>query len=317
MSPGSKSRSVLSERERLSDRNSALRLRALMVQAIRDFFVGRGYLEVETPVLIPAPAPELHIDAVSAEGGYLHTSPELCMKRLLAAGYEKIFQICRCFRQAERGMLHLPEFTILEWYHANMGYEGLMTECESMVRHVANELGFSEKVEYRGREIDLIGPWERITVCDAFDRYTPLTLQESMDKGRFDEMMVKVIEPRLGSPKPSFLYDYPASMAALARLKSENNQFAERFELYMGGIELANAFSELTDQEEQRTRFQYEAAERKRLGKDVYPVPEKFLSSLEAMPESAGIALGIDRLAMIFSDSARIDEVVAFTPEEL
>lgn len=305
------------EKERLSQRKSALRLRALMVHAVRDFFVHRGYLEVETPVLIPAPAPELHIDAVPAGHDYLHTSPELCMKRLLAAGYERIFQICRCFRQGERGDLHLPECTILEWYRAGAEYRDLMTQCEALIRSVARELGFSQILEYQGSAIDLTGPWERITVSEAFRRYAFVTVQESMANGRFDEVMVEAVEPHLGSPKPTFLYDYPVPMAALARLKPEDARFAERFELYMGGLELANAFSELTDPEEQRTRFQQEKARRMELGKETYPLPEKFLAALDLMPEAAGIALGIDRLTMIFSDRATIDEVVAFTPEDL
>jgi lysyl-tRNA synthetase class 2 len=288
-----------------------------MVHAIRDFFVRRGYLEVETPALIPAPAPELHIDAVPVGRCYLHTSPELCMKRLLAAGYERIFQICKCFRHGERGRLHLPECTILEWYRAGAEYRDLMTQCEALIRSVARELGFSQILEYQGSAIDLTGPWERITVSEAFRRYAFVTVQESMANGRFDEVMVEAVEPHLGSPKPTFLYDYPVPMAALARLKPEDARFAERFELYMGGLELANAFSELTDPEEQRTRFQQEKARRMELGKETYPLPEKFLAALDLMPEAAGIALGIDRLTMIFSDRATIDEVVAFTPEDL
>lgn len=288
-----------------------------MLQAIRDFFVGRGYLEVETPVLVAAPAPEPHIDAIPSKNGYLQTSPELCMKRLLSAGYEKIFQICKCFRQGERGDLHLCEFTLLEWYQANMGYLELMDECESMIRHVSKALGCPKEIHHQGREVDLSGPWERITVCEAFDRYAPMDLHESIEKGCFDTVMVEAIESRLGSPKPTFLYDYPASMAALARLKPENNRLAERFELYIAGLELANAFSELADAEEQRARFHRDMIARKKLGKEVYPMPEAFLSALRFMPDAAGIALGIDRLAMIFSDRARIDDVVAFTSEDL
>ncbi len=288
-----------------------------MVQAIRDFFVRRGYVEVETPVLIPAPAPELHIDAVEAPPMYLHTSPELCMKRLLAAGYERIFQMCKCFRQGERGELHLPEFTILEWYRTHAGYEDFMYECEALLQAVAGELNRSPTVKYQGKILDLEGPWERITVHEAFERYADLSLDEAMERGCFDACMLEEIEPHLGIGKPTFLYDYPASMAALSRLKPSDRSVAERFELYMGGVELANAFSELTDAVEQRKRFQHERAERKKLGKEAYPVPEKFLEALGLMPEAGGIALGIDRLAMIFSDSRTIDEVVAFTPEEL
>jgi len=317
MSPGSKNKPVRSERERLSRRGPALRLRALMVQAIRDFFAREGYLEVETPILIPAPAPELHIDAVPAKGGFLQTSPELCMKRLLATGYGRIFQMCRCFRQGERGALHLPEFTILEWYRAHAGYKDLMFECEAMIQSVARDLGLSQMIQYQGSTIDLSSPWERMTVHEAFEQYAPSPRQESMEKDRFDTCMVEDIEPHLGRPKPTFLCDYPASMAALARLKPGNARLAERFELYMGGVELANAFSELTDTAEQRARFQREKKRREEQGKEAYPLPEKFLDALTLMPDAAGIALGIDRLAMIFSDSATIDEVVTFTPEEL
>lgn len=317
MSHGSKNSPATSEAARLSDRRSALRSRTLMLQAIRDFFVGNGFLEVETPIWIAAPAPEPHIDAFPLKSGYLQTSPELCMKRLLSSGYKKIFQICKCFRQGERGNLHLNEFTLLEWYHANMGYMELMDECESMIRHVSKALGCPEEILYQGRKVDLSGPWERLTVCEAFDRYAPLDLDESIKKGCFDKVMVEAIENRLGSPKPTFLYNYPASLAALARLKREDNQLAERFELYIAGMELANAFSELADEEEQRKRFHRDMAERKKQGKAVYPMPEAFLSALPLMPDAAGIALGIDRLAMFFSDRTRIDDVVAFTFEEL
>jgi lysyl-tRNA synthetase class 2 len=316
MSPGSRN-SALERIGRLANRKSALRLRARMIEAIRRCLVERGYLEVETPVLIPAPAPELNIDAVRAGEGYLHTSPEICMKRMLSAGYDQVFQICRCFRQAERGHKHLPELTLLEWYHARMEYRGLMGECESMIRLVARDLGFRDALEYQGRTVSLSEPWERLTVSEAFEEYAPLDLREAMDKGCFDAMMVEAIEPRLGNRTPTFLYDYPASLGALARLKPGDKRFAERFELYISGVELANAFSELRDAREQRQRFAEESKRREALGKPLYPEPEPFLEALEYMPDAAGIALGIDRLAMIFADKARIDDVVAFTPEEL
>jgi len=316
MLPGSRN-STLEQIGRLASRKPALWLRARMIQAVRRYFVSRGYLEVETPVLIPAPAPEVNIEAVEAGKGYLHTSPEICMKRLLAAGYDQVFQICRCFRQAERGHQHLPELTLLEWYHARMDYKGLMEECESMIRQVAKDLGFPDTILFQGRTIRLSGPWKRITVSEAFGNYAPMGLQESIAAGCFDAVMVDAIEPRLGTPTPTFLYDYPASLGALARLKPEDNRFAERFELYMGGVELANAFSELRDAAEQRQRFQKEIERRQALGKAVYPVPEPFLEDLSYMPDAAGIALGIDRLVMVFADKVRIDDVVAFTPEEL
>ncbi len=300
----------------MSGRRQHLLLRARMVQAIRLFFVNRGYLEVETPQLIPSPVPETHIDAICAGDLYLQTSPEICMKRLLSAGYPKMFQISKCFRRGERGTLHLPEFTLLEWYQTGTDYNGLMKECERLFIWVSRSLEMGENIRYRDMDIILKPPWERITVSDAFARYTSFTLEKAVEKGCFDDVMVGDIEPHLGINRPTFLYDYPASLAALARLKPENPEFAERFEIYIGGLELANGFSELTDPEEQRARFERDQHQRQNSGRQVYPMPERFLNSLEHMPETAGIALGVDRLAMIFTNSSRIDYVVSFTPEE-
>jgi lysyl-tRNA synthetase class 2 len=288
-----------------------------MVQAMRRFFVDRHYLEVETPLLIPAPAPEVHIDAVRAGDLYLHTSPELCMKRLLAAGHDRIFQISKCFREGERGDLHLPEFTLLEWYRTGIDYRGLMEECETLILSVSLRLGGDVRIKHRGREIDLRRPWERISVREAFDRYARTPLEEALGQGRFDEVMVNEIEPHLGVARPSIIYDYPAPLAALARLRADNPSVAERFEFYVGGVELANGFSELTDAGEQRSRFEKERRERHLAGKQAYPMADKFLTALEHMPDAAGIALGVDRLAMVFADSTRIDDLVTFTPEEL
>jgi elongation factor P--(R)-beta-lysine ligase len=317
MSPGSRNKPFLAAGERLAAKKSRLLLRSRILQAIRSFFQAEGYLEVETPLLIPAPAPELHIDAVQAGTLFLHTSPELCMKRMIASGYEKIFQICRCFREGERGANHLPEFTLLEWYRAEADYRSLMNECEDMFLYLSTTLGSGEKLTYQGRDIDLRRPWPRLTVKDAFQQYANTSPENALAAGDFDEIMVTRIEPHLGIHKPTFLCDYPASCAALARTKPKEPQSAERFELYLAGLELANAFSELTDVEEQRRRFEREREERKRLGKKTYPAPDKFLEALHFMPESAGIALGVDRLIMIFADRKSIDSVVAFTPEEL
>ncbi len=288
-----------------------------MVQAIRRFFTEKDYLEVETPQLIPAPPPEVHIDAVSTGAGYLHTSPELCMKRLLAAGFPKIFQIGKCFRAGERGDLHLPEFCLLEWYRAGIDYHELMEECRELILWISDSLGKGGEISYQGTEIDLKRPWKKISVNEAFDGYASMTLEEALEKRCFDEVMVREIEPHLSSMGPVFLYDYPAPFAALARLKPDNPEFAERFEIYMGGLELANGFSELTDTEEQRARFERERKQRRDLGKECYPMPEKFLNCLDHMPDAAGVAVGVDRLAMIFADKNRIDDVVTFTPEEL
>jgi lysyl-tRNA synthetase class 2 len=239
------------------------------------------------------------------------------MKRMMAAGYEKIFQICRCWRERERGSLHLPEFTLLEWYRADDDYNSLMEECEELIRSVARAIGSGQKIIFRGCEIDLSKPWERISVKEAFGRYSQTSVTEALDQNVFDEIMVQEIEPRLGVEKPTFIYDYPAERGALARLKQDDPSVAERFELYIGGLELANGFSELVDSEEQRRRFQLENRNRQFIGKRIYSMPDKFLDELDSMPPSAGIALGVDRLVMVFLNAETIDEVVAFTPEEL
>lgn len=297
----------------LSRRRSALLERGAIFSRIRNHFQEKGYLEVETPFRIPAPAPEAQIEAIPSAGWFLQTSPELCMKRLLSAGYPRIFQICRCWREGERGVRHLSEFSMLEWYRAGADYFALMEETEELVRAAAGR----ERISYRGGEIDLAVPWERITVAEAFRLYGGISMEGALESGVFDEVMVERIEPRLGMGRPTFIHDYPASCGALSRLKQDNPAVAERFELYMGGLEIANAFSELTDPVEQRTRFQAEALERAALGKAAYPVAEKFLASLATMPDSAGIALGLDRLVMVLLDKDAIDEVVAFTQEEL
>ena len=175
----------------------------------------------------------------------------------------------------------------------------------------------SPRIRYRGHTVELAPPWERLTVAEAFRRYAGTTAWEALEAGHFDQLMVERIEPRLGLVRPTFIYDYPASLAALARLKKGEPEVAERFELYIGGLEIANAFSELTDVQEQRMRFEAGAAERAALGKAVYPVADRFLAALAGMPESAGIALGLDRLVMVLLGAETIDEVVAFTTEEL
>jgi len=301
----------------LARRKRALQQRSKILQSIRKFFVEQGYLEVETPHRIPAPAPESHIDAIPSESWFLHTSPELCMKRMLAAGYEKIFQICRCWRGGERGTQHIPEFTLVEWYHSGIDYWTLMEECTVLIQAVAREVGFEKELFFRGQAIDLTNPWDKISVREAFHQYARASVEEALRNDWFDEIMIRDIEPRLGTRKPTFLYDYPAQRGALARLAPQDKSAAERFELYVGGVELANGFSELVDPEEQRRRFEKENENRRAMGKSVYAMPDKFLDELKEMPPSAGIALGIDRLVMVFLDAPSIDEVVAFTPEEL
>lgn len=294
-----------------------LQLRTTVQRALRNFFESADYLEVETPIRIPAPAPEAHIDPEPAGDAFLQTSPELCMKRLLAAGYPRLFQICRCFRRAERGHRHLPEFTLLEWYTADRDYHDMMIQTEHLVKHVAQSLGSASALTFQQQTIDLEKPFVRMTVDEAFQTHADVTPEEALATGRFDEIVGITIEPRLGWERPVFLYDYPAECAALARLKPDPPNRAERFELYIGGIELCNGFTELNDSEEQRRRFRDELQARQRAGREATPLPERFLAALDQMPSATGNALGLDRLVMLFADTLTIDDVTAFTPEEL
>jgi lysyl-tRNA synthetase class 2 len=294
-----------------------LAVRAQVILAIRKFFIEHDYLEIETPIRIPAPAPEAHIDAAESGAWFLQTSPELSMKRLLAAGFPRIFQICKCFRQAERGRLHLPEMTLLEWYRTDSNYQDLMDECETLINSVARQMGTTAILAYQGLQIKLAPPWPRISVKSAFEKYGSITLEAALQKDQFDGIMADEIEPRLGRSQPVFLVDYPASRGALAKLKPQDPRCAERFELYMAGVEICNAFSELTDPEEQKARVELENDLRRQAGKPVYPMPERFLAALGDLPEAAGNALGMDRLVMLFAGAKHIDDVVAFTPEEL
>jgi len=301
----------------LARKKEALHLRARLIQNIRLFFIEHGFLEVETPLRIPSPAPEEHIEAFPSGDWFLQTSPELCMKRLLAAGFPLIFQISKCFRAGERGNLHLPEFTMLEWYVTKFDYLQLMSQCEEMIFAVAANMDIARHCTFRNKKIDLTPPWEKITVQEAFEKYASVTLEEALNKNKFDQIIVDYIEPYLGVNRPTFLYDYPAKLAALAKLKDGNTNVAERFELYIGGMEIANGFSELNDTEEQRRRFEQALQLRTQKNWTQYSMPEKFLQALQTMPESAGIALGIDRLAMIFAHALQIDDIISFTPEIL
>lgn len=292
-------------------------LRAKIIQAIRDFFTSTDFLEVETPVRIPAPTPEPYISALASDGWYLQTSPELNMKRLLCAGYPKIFQICKCFRKNERGSRHLTEFTMLEWYEADTTYLHLMTQCERLIHYVHQSLNLPGPMIYQDFKIDLDPPWPRISLAEAFDRFSGTNMDDAILKDAFDETISFDIEPQLGVSQPVFLYDFPAARSPLAASKPENPDLAQRMELYIGGLELCNGFTELNDPVVQRKRFEEELAARKKRGQPVYPMPEKFLSALEFMPQASGNAFGIDRLVMLFTNAKAIDEVAAFIPEEL
>lgn len=298
-------------------RDHNLYLRAAIVAAIRSFFASRRFLEVDTPHLIPANAPEEYIDPHVSGDLYLHTSPEICMKRLLCRGHERIFQICRCWRRGERGSRHLPEFAMLEWYRRDSDYRQLMEDCQELLRWVAAACGKSEGIDYQGRRLEPCREAQRITVREAYDRFAARDVAVAVADGTFDELMVTRIEPSLPPHVPVILMDYPAEMAALARLKADDESVAERFELYLGGLELANGFSELNDPHEQRERFLVANERRMAAGLSPLPLPEPFLEELASLPPSAGIALGIDRLVMLFADAPRIDDVISFTPEEL
>ncbi len=295
----------------------ALQKRALIIHAVRTFFHDNNFLEVETPLRLPSIIPEAHIDSFGTEGWFLQTSPELCMKRLVSQGYERIFQICKCFRKNERSDKHLPELTMLEWYAKDETYLDLMNTCQNLVRYIAKKTGDSGTINFQDKSIDLKKNFLKLSVKDAFLKFTDTTMEKACSTGKFDEIVSFEIEPNLGLDQPVFLYDYPVSLGALAKSKQDNPDLAERFELYIAGIELANGFSELIDPEEQKARFESELSSRKAQGKKNIPIPEKFLSDLLNMPETAGIALGIDRLIMLFCNLTSIDNSVAFTPEQL
>jgi len=300
-------------------KSDALWLRAHIIKTIRNFFWDQGFLEVETPLLIPANAPEEHINPVTALPWQLQTSPEICMKRLLRRGHQRLFQISHCWRADERGSRHLQEFTMLEWYRAECDYQTLMSDCEGLLQHVAAVcLSNNPVYHHKSRIIDPFRSWRHIAVQEAFLQFGHADVWDCLQKGQYEEVLTGLIEPKLTEfSEPVILMDYPSELAALACLKPGQVKLAERFELYLGGLELANGFSELNDPDEQRRRF--EEANRLRLknGSTPLPLPEPFLRELAGMPASAGIALGVDRLVMLATGADSIDEVVAFTPEEL
>ena len=300
-----------------------LHIRAALFRFVRTFFQGQGFLEVDTPIRQPVIIPESAILAIGAEGQFLQTSPELCMKRLLAAGCRNIFQICPCFRKEERGRRHLEEFTMLEWYRCGVSYEQLMADCDALFCHLATAFADPVATAELGlaRPLDLDDRWlagsERLTVAEAFARYSPIPLAQALATDRFDEILVEFLEPNFGNSRPLILYDYPATLASLARLKDTDPQIAERFELYSQGLELANGFSELTNPKEQRLRFLSEIAVINKADGCRAAMPERVLTDLAHMPTAAGIALGLDRLLMLLLNKTDIAKVVSFAPADL
>lgn len=281
-----------------------LKVRDALMQRIRAFFHSEGFVEVETPIRMKTPCMELHIDAEPSGDRWLRTSPELYHKKLLAQGAEKIFEIGKCFRQGERGDRHHPEYTMLEWYRAGGDYNVMLADVQTLISGIWGESA--------GCDLMAAHHWNIFTVADLYERLAGWNPVEQFDADRFDIDMVEKIEPNLPTDTPVILMDYPAECCALARLKPDNPLVAERWELYLGGIEIANAYSELTDPGEQRARFERWGAQRKALGKTVYPLDEEFIQSLKMMPPSGGCALGVDRLLMAFAGFGSLDQLLPF-----
>ncbi|MCB2010953.1 MAG: EF-P lysine aminoacylase GenX [Geminicoccaceae bacterium] len=323
-----------------ADRRPFLLDRQRILQGVRDYFAFEGFLETETPILQVSPGNETHLHAFSSEyrdvAGenprklYLHTSPEFAMKKLLAAGETRIFNIARCFRNREAGPLHHPEFTMLEWYRAGESVDALMRDCEELLTRAAAATG-RDRLLARGREIPLERPFERLSVSAAFRQFADIDLMAALDEeamreaaaragirtaaddtwsDMFSRVVVERIEPKLGHSRPTFLCDYPAAEAALARRRTDDPRLAERFELYAGGIELANGFAELTDAREQRERFIDAMNEKERIYGERYPIDDGFIEALAHMPDACGIALGLDRLVMLTTGARHIQQVI-------
>jgi lysyl-tRNA synthetase class 2 len=307
---------VEAELERLTRVKSNLRRRARILEHIREFFREQDFLEVETPIRTPAIAPEEFITPFTSEDWFLTASPELHMKRLLSAGYERIFQFSHCFRKGERGLWHNPEFIMLEWYRAGVDYTQIVRDIEQLVTKITSGLGLKDNhIKYQGKMIDLNTPWPRLTVCQAFLDTIAWDPVAEPDSPKFDIDLVTKVLPSFSPQRPTVLIDYPAPMASLARLKPDDPNVAERAEVFIGGLELANAYSELNNAAEQEKRFKEAITQIKKERGQEMPLPEGFLTAMTRLPECGGVALGIDRLVMLFCDADKIDDVMAFTSD--
>src|SRR3954469_20254421 len=326
-----------------SDRRPFLLARNRITAAFRAWFTERDFTEAETAVLQVSPGNEAHLHALATElilsdlsrtRLYLHTSPEFAAKKLLAAGEPRLFVFARVFRNRERGALHHPEFSMLEWYRAEEPYAVLVEDCAALLAAAAEAAG-TRSFRFRGREADPFVPPERLTVAEAFARYAHIDLLATLDDRDalaaaakrqgirvahddtwadiFSGVLVARVEPKLGIGRATVLDEYPVSEAALARPTAHDPRVAERFELYVCGVEVANAFGELTDPAEQRRRFESEMAEKQRVHGERYPLDEDFLAALAHMPPASGIALGFDRLVMLATGAPRIEHVL-WTP---
>lgn len=291
-----------------------LRLRAKAMEAVRRFFTERDFVEVETPAIVPSPGLDVHLSAFEVRDpggrtvGWLATSPEYQMKRLLSAGAERIFQLCRSYRAEEHGRHHEREFTMLEWYRAHATSDDVVRDTEGLVTRVAEALGSPDAAV-------LSSPWDRMRVDEAFDRHARQRIDPA-DEETFFRIWAEEIQPALGAERPVVVTHWPASMASLAKLHP--NGTADRFEAFFRGIELCNGFGELTDAAEQRRRFERDQTQRREAGLPVYPIDERFLEALAGgMPESGGNALGIDRLLMLLTGASSIQSVMPFPAEQL
>jgi len=308
-------------------RRRYLRARATALRAVRSFFERQGFLEVDTPLLVPNPGLELHLapfEVVPDPGGpprYLATSPELQMKRLVSAGFRRVFQTTRSFRRGEEGRHHQPEFAILEWYRAGDGMAEVIADTEALVAGVLREVAGSTSVPGPGGEVDVGPPWLRLTVRRAFERWGSRSMDEALGESeeRFYRVLVDEVEPGMAATgRGVVLTHWPASMASLARVDPDDPSVARRFETYAGGLELSNGFEELTDPVEQRQRFEADLAERRRRGLATPPIDERFLRALaDGMPPTAGNALGFDRLVMLATGADDIADVVPFPQARL
>jgi lysyl-tRNA synthetase class 2 len=328
------------------DRRPFLRARGAITGALRGFFAEQGFVEVETSVLQVSPGNETHLHAPRTEimrpdgsraSRYLRTSPEFACKKLLAAGEERIFEFARVFRDRERGDLHLPEFTMLEWYRAGAPYDAIMADTVVVIARAAQATGIGT-FSFRGRTADPFAEPELLTVAGAFEQFAGVDLLSTISGNEgnraalalaaagkvrvaeddtwsdiFSKVLVEHVEPHLGQGRLTVLFEYPSPEAALARVKADDPRVAERFEVYACGVELANGFGELTDAEEQRKRFTESMMAKQRRYGEAYPLDEDFLAAVAAMPEASGVALGFDRLVMLTSGATRIDQVV-WTP---
>jgi elongation factor P--(R)-beta-lysine ligase len=301
-----------------------LRERARICADVRRFFDAQGFVEVQTPVMVPSPGLDVHLDAFEVQGGdrgsprWLSTSPEYQMKRLLAAGLPRIYQLAPCFRRGESGERHNPEFTMLEWYRAEAGVDDVMADTERLVSTIT-----SAAVQLGGRRVDLSPPFDRVTVAEAFASFAGWSTEETLAAAADDEdlyfrTLVERVEPGIAaSDRGVFLTDFPATQASLARRRPSDARFAERFELYVAGVELCNGFGELVDPAEQRARLLADQATRRARDLPVYPIDERFLDALASVPPSGGNALGLDRLVALACGSTDIAVAMSFTSGEL